>query len=76
MESKSQEFRQYLKQQIRMNRHLIGVATGSGLTAKHAEKGGADFLLALNSGRFRQMGVSSLALATTFETASFRFWRS
>ena len=28
MESKSQEFRQYLKQQIRMNHHLIGVATG------------------------------------------------
>ncbi|MFD2706579.1 phosphoenolpyruvate hydrolase family protein [Salibacterium lacus] len=50
-----------LHQQIRTNKQLIGVAAGSGLTAKNVEKGGADFLLALSSGRFRQMGVSSLA---------------
>ncbi|WP_077300790.1 phosphoenolpyruvate hydrolase family protein [Virgibacillus pantothenticus] len=50
-----------LKQQIRTNKHIIGVAAGSGLTAKYAEQGGADFILALSSGRFRQMGVSSLA---------------
>lgn len=31
------------------------------MTAKYAKKGGADFLLMLNSGRFRQMGRSSLA---------------
>lgn len=49
------------KEQIKTNKHLIGVAAGSGLTAKYAEQGGADFILALSSGRFRQMGVSSLA---------------
>ncbi|NBJ70409.1 MULTISPECIES: phosphoenolpyruvate hydrolase family protein [Clostridia] len=50
-----------LNQQIKTNKHIIGVAAGSGLTAKYAEQGGADFILALSSGRFRQMGVSSLA---------------
>ncbi|AUJ26948.1 phosphoenolpyruvate hydrolase family protein [Virgibacillus dokdonensis] len=50
-----------LNQQIKTNKHVIGVAAGSGLTAKYAEQGGADFILALCSGRFRQMGVSSLA---------------
>lgn len=47
--------------QIKNGNHIIGVATGTGMTAKYAEKGGADFILMLNSGRFRQMGRSSLA---------------
>lgn len=43
-----------------MKRHfLIGVAVGSGLAARAAEAAGADFLLAVNSGRFRNMGVPS-----------------
>lgn len=46
--------------QIKKGNHIIGVATGTGMTAKCAEKGEADFILALNSGRFRQMGRSSL----------------
>lgn len=50
-----------LKSQIKMGNHIIGVATGSGMTAKYAKQGGADFLLMLNSGKFRQMGRSSLA---------------
>jgi predicted TIM-barrel enzyme/AraC-like DNA-binding protein len=50
-----------LHQKIAKRQHLIGVAAGSGLTAKYAELGGADMIFALNSGRFRQMGVSSLA---------------
>lgn len=50
-----------LKSQIRITGHVIGVAVGAGITAKYAARGGADFLLALNSGRFRQMGQSSLA---------------
>jgi len=41
--------------------HLIGVAAGSGLTAKYAVLGGCDMLLALSSGRYRTMGVGSLA---------------
>ncbi|SDF58090.1 phosphoenolpyruvate hydrolase family protein [Sporomusa acidovorans] len=50
-----------LKNQIRITGHIIGVAVGAGITAKYALKAGADLLLALNSGRFRQMGQSSLA---------------
>jgi len=50
-----------LKSQIRITGHIIGVAVGAGTTAKYAVNGGADMLLALNSGRFRQMGQSSLA---------------
>lgn len=50
-----------LKSQIRITGHVIGVAVGAGITAKYAARGGADLLLALNSGRFRQMGQSSLA---------------
>lgn len=50
-----------LRKQIRMNSHILGVAAGSGLTAKYAADGDADFLLALSSGYFRQKGVSSLA---------------
>lgn len=47
--------------QIKKGNYIIGVATGTGMTAKCAEQGEADFLLVLNSGRFRQMGRSSLA---------------
>jgi predicted TIM-barrel enzyme len=50
-----------LYHQIDTQGHIIGVSCGSGLAAKYAECGGADFILALNSGRFRQMGQSSLA---------------
>lgn len=50
-----------LKSQLRIAGHIIGVAVGAGITARYALQGGADILLALNSGRFRQMGQSSLA---------------
>src|SRR5260370_42531370 len=36
---------------------LIGAAIGTGMIAKAAERGGADFLLALNAGRVRVMGA-------------------
>ncbi|MCV6586066.1 MAG: phosphoenolpyruvate hydrolase family protein [Marinibacterium sp.] len=39
---------------------LFGAVVGSGLTAKAADKAGADYLLALNAGRFRVQGASSL----------------
>lgn len=51
----------FLNKQRKKDGKLIGVAAGNGMTAKYAEQGGADFILALSSGRFRQMGVSSLA---------------
>lgn len=44
---------------IRNNEPIIGVAVGSGLSAKQAAEGGADFLLVLNAGRFRTIGISS-----------------
>ncbi|MGO1120324.1 phosphoenolpyruvate hydrolase family protein [Rhodovibrionaceae bacterium A322] len=40
---------------------LIGAAIGSGSNALAAEHGGADFLLAINAGRLRNMGVPSIA---------------
>ncbi|MDF1749189.1 MAG: phosphoenolpyruvate hydrolase family protein [Alphaproteobacteria bacterium] len=40
---------------------LIGAAIGSGSTAMAAERGKADFLIALNAGRLRSMGVPSIA---------------
>lgn len=42
------------------NDFLFGAVVGSGLMAKAADKAGADFLLALNAGRFRLQGTSSL----------------
>lgn len=46
---------------IQTQERIIGVAVGAGISAKYAVKGGADLILALNSGRFRQMGLGSLA---------------
>lgn len=49
-----------LNAQIHVNGHIIGAATGSGMTAKYVVMGGADFLLALSAGKYRVMGRSSL----------------
>jgi len=43
------------------NDFKIGVAVGSGFVATASERGGADFLLALNAGRLRNMGAPSVA---------------
>jgi DNA-binding NtrC family response regulator/predicted TIM-barrel enzyme len=40
---------------------IIGAAIGTGMIANAAERGGADFLLALNAGRVRVMGAPSIA---------------
>lgn len=69
MQNKS-EIKEFFHNQLKIHRHLIGVAAGSGMTAKYAEQGGADFILALNSGRFRQMGVSSLAGFLSYENSN------
>ncbi|MFC0301186.1 phosphoenolpyruvate hydrolase family protein [Virgibacillus soli] len=61
-----EQINEELRKQIKINRHIIGVAAGSGLTAKYAEEGGADFILALSSGYFRQKGLSSLAAYLPF----------
>lgn len=64
------EIKVFLRNQLKINHHLIGVAAGSGMTTKYAEQGGADFILALSSGRFRQMGVSSLAGFLSYENSN------
>lgn len=55
------QIRNGLNRQIKENKYIIGVATGAGISAKYAARGGADLILALNSGRFRQMGLASIA---------------
>lgn len=50
-----------IRAQINLKQHIIGVAAGSGISAKYSVLGGADFILALSAGKFRQMGRSSLA---------------
>ena len=45
-----------------MNRKFkVGAAVGSGIVARAAEQGGADFLLTINAGRMRSMGMPSIA---------------
>lgn len=50
-----------LRKQIKINKHIIGVAIGAGISARYVVRGGADLILVLNAGKFRQMGISSLA---------------
>lgn len=39
----------------------VGAAVGSGIVARAAEAGGADFLIAISAGRMRNMGLPSIA---------------
>ncbi|HEV7437935.1 MAG TPA: phosphoenolpyruvate hydrolase family protein [Pseudorhizobium sp.] len=49
---------------------LVGAAIGVGMTAEAAERGGADFLLALNAGRYRVMGAPSIAAMLPLDGAN------
>ena len=49
------------RQQNAAGRPLIGAGAGTGLSARSAQAGGADFLVVYNSGRFRMAGRGSLA---------------
>ena len=55
-----------INRSIAKNTPVIGVAVGSGLSAKQVAEGGADFLLALSAGYFRNAGVSSLGCMLPF----------
>ena len=46
---------------IDKDRFLFGAVVGSGMTAQVANRAGAEYFLALNAGRFRVQGASSLA---------------
>lgn len=50
---------------------LIGAAVGSGISARAAEQGGADFLIVINAGRLRNMGAPSIScLLPTHDAAT------
>jgi predicted TIM-barrel enzyme len=53
---------------------IVGAAIGSGAIAMAAVEGGVDFILALNAGRFRNMGVASpLSMLPVRESNHFSF---
>ena len=52
---------QRLRKSIGENRLIIGVGAGTGISAKCAEKGGADLIIIYNSGRYRMAGRGSMA---------------
>ena len=50
-----------LKKTVSDGKPLLGVGAGTGISAKCAEKGGADLIIIYNSGRYRMAGRGSLA---------------
>ncbi len=56
-----QEVRDRLKATIAQKKAIIGAGAGTGISAKFIEKGGADFIIIYNSGRFRMAGHGSTA---------------
>ena len=61
MQNSRRKILKKLMAQIRINGHIIAVASGSGMSAKYCTRGGADLILALSAGRFRQSGRASLS---------------
>lgn len=59
-----------LMNSIQNKEPLIGVSIGNGRSALQASQGGADFLLALNAGRFRMSGVASTAAMLPFSNSN------
>jgi len=62
-----EEILKVIRAQININGHIIGAVAGSGMTAKYASMGGADFLLALSAGKYRVMGRSSFSSYFCYE---------
>ncbi len=50
-----------LRAQIATGKPIVGCGAGTGISAKFAEKGGADLIIIYNSGRYRMAGRGSLA---------------
>lgn len=65
-----EEIKNQLKKSIANSKPVIGVAVGSGFSAKQAVEGGADFILVLNAGRFRNYGVSSICCMMPFANSN------
>lgn len=56
-----QEILKRLHAQVAAGKPIIGCGAGTGISAKFAEKGGADIIIIYNSGRYRMAGRGSLA---------------
>jgi predicted TIM-barrel enzyme len=50
-----------LRAQLEAKAPIIGAGAGTGISAKFAERGGADLIIIYNSGRYRMAGRGSLA---------------
>lgn len=50
-----------LRKTVESGRPIVGCGAGTGISAKFAEKGGADLIIIYNSGRYRMAGRGSLA---------------
>lgn len=50
-----------LREQVARGVPVIGAGAGTGISAKFAERGGADIIIIYNSGRYRMAGRGSLA---------------
>ena len=61
---------QKIRSSIQMNGRCIGVSAGSGMTARCATEGGADFILALSAGKFRQIGLGSFASLLSYANSN------
>lgn len=55
---------------IAQRRLIVGAGSGSGISAKSAEAGGADVLMVYNSGRYRMAGRSSVGGMLPLEDAN------
>ena len=55
------EILERLHKTLNEGRALIGAGAGTGISAKFIERGGADFIIVYNSGRFRMAGAGSTA---------------
>lgn len=52
---------QRLRAEIEAGRPIVGCGAGAGISAKFAERGGADLIIIYNSGKYRMAGRGSLA---------------
>ena len=64
------EIGERLRQQVVSGHPIIGCGAGTGISAKFAERGGADLLIIYNSGRYRMAGRGSLAGLMPFGDAN------
>jgi predicted TIM-barrel enzyme len=61
MRWKREEILSRFRKKIAAGQPIVGAGAGTGISAKCAERGGADLLIIYNSGRFRMAGRGSLS---------------